>query len=53
MSIGDNVYIGANCSLDACTLQDNSFVGMGATVSRGAVVESFGVLSAGANLLEG
>jgi carbonic anhydrase/acetyltransferase-like protein (isoleucine patch superfamily) len=53
ISIGDNVYIGANCSLDACTIQDNSFVGMGASVARGATVESFGVLSAGATLGEG
>ena len=36
--IGHNVYVGANVSLDACTLEDNAFVGMGATVSRGACV---------------
>jgi len=36
--IGHNVYVGANVSLDACTLEDNAFVGMGATVSRGARV---------------
>jgi len=48
ITVGDNVYVGANCSIDVCTLQDNSYVGMGATVSRGAIVESFGVLSAGA-----
>lgn len=35
-------------SLDACILEDNSFVGMGSTVKRGAKVEPFGVVSAGA-----
>ena len=33
--------------MDACTLEDNSFVGMGATVMRGARVEPFAVVSAG------
>lgn len=51
--IGENVYVGANAQLDACTLEDNSFVGMGATISRGARVESFGVVSAGAVVPEG
>ena len=53
ITIGDNVYIGANCSLDACTVEDNAFVGMGSSVARGAAVEAFGVLSAGAALAEG
>lgn len=53
LSIGDNVYIGANCSLDSCTIEDNAFVGMGSSVSHGAKVEAFGVLSAGAVLSEG
>ena len=51
--IGDKVYIGANASLDACTIEDNAFIGMGATVARGAKVEAFGVLAAGAVLGEG
>ncbi len=50
MTIGDNVYIGANCNLDACTIEDNAFVGMGSSVARGAKVEAFGVLAAGAAL---
>ena len=50
--IGHNVYVGANVSLDACTLEDNAFVGMGATVSRGARVQPFGVVSAGAHVPE-
>jgi len=50
--IGENVHIGANAKLDACTLDNFSFVGMGASVQRGGKVESFGVLSAGAVLFE-
>lgn len=53
VSIGDNVYVGANAKLDQCELQSFAYVGMGATVGYGAVVESFGVLAAGANLGEG
>ena len=53
ISIGENVYVGPNASLDACTLEDNAFIGMGATVSRGACVQSFGVVSAGAHVTEG
>jgi len=47
VNIGDNVHVGPNATLDACTLEDFSFVGMGATVQRGATVESFAVVSAG------
>jgi len=50
--IGDNVHIGTNANIDVCTLDNFAFVGMGATVHRGAKVESFGVLSAGAVLAE-
>ena len=51
--IGENVHVGANASLDACTLEDNAFVGMGSTVRRGARVEPFAVVSAGAVIEEG
>ena len=47
VNIGENVYVGANVSLNGCTLEDNSFVGMGASVGKGARVEPFGVVSAG------
>ena len=53
VSIGDNVYVGANASLDSCELQSFSYVGMGATVSKGSTVESFAVVAAGASLPEG
>ena len=47
------MYVGPNVNLDCCTLEDNAFVGMGATVSRGARVESFAVVSAGSHIPEG
>lgn len=53
MNIGDNVYVGANATLDSCDLESFAYVGMGATVSRGCTVESFGVVAAGAVLPEG
>lgn len=52
VTIGDNVYVGANSTLDSCTLESFSYIGMGATVSRGCTVESFAVLASGACLPE-
>ena len=46
--IGDDVTIGHGCIIHACTLKDRSFVGMGATVLDGAVVETEGWVAAGA-----
>lgn len=37
--IGDNVTIGHNCCLHACTLEDNTFVGMGTTIIDNAYIE--------------
>jgi carbonic anhydrase/acetyltransferase-like protein (isoleucine patch superfamily) len=51
--IGDNVTVGHNAILHACTIEDLGFVGMGATVMDGAVVESGGMLAAGALLSPG
>src|SRR5580693_6024893 len=48
--IGDDVTVGHMALLHACTLADNSFVGMRATVMDGCVVESFAMLAAGALL---
>jgi carbonic anhydrase/acetyltransferase-like protein (isoleucine patch superfamily) len=46
--IGDNVYVGPNATLDACTLESFSYVGMGSSVGKGATVESFAVVASGA-----
>lgn len=46
--IGKNVTVGHLALLHACHLHDNSFVGMGAKVIDNAVVESEGMVAAGA-----
>ena len=46
-SIGSGVTIGHCVLLHACTLKDNCFIGMRATVMDDAVVESGGMLAAG------
>ncbi|MGO1117193.1 gamma carbonic anhydrase family protein [Rhodovibrionaceae bacterium A322] len=48
--IGDNITVGHMALLHACTLEDDSFVGMKALVMDQAVVESTGMLAAGALL---
>jgi carbonic anhydrase/acetyltransferase-like protein (isoleucine patch superfamily) len=48
--IGNDVTVGHACIIHACTLEDNAFVGMGATVLDGAVIEAGGMLAAGALL---
>lgn len=48
LTIGDNVTIGHSAVIHACTLQDMSFVGMGAVVMDGVVVESGAMVAAGA-----
>lgn len=50
LSIGDEVTIGHNAIIHACTLENRSFVGMGATVMDGAVVQTEAMLAAGALL---
>jgi len=51
--IGNGVTIGHNVLLHACTLEDDSFIGMHSTVMDMAVVESGGWLAAGALLTPG
>ncbi|MCB9957346.1 MAG: gamma carbonic anhydrase family protein [Rhodospirillaceae bacterium] len=46
--VGDDVTVGHQAILHACTLHDRSFVGMAATVMDGAVVESDAMVGAGA-----
>lgn len=46
--IGSRVTIGHSVLLHACTLEDDSFIGMHATVMDGAVVESGAWVAAGA-----
>ncbi len=48
--IGDGVTVGHMALIHGCTLEDNSFVGMRATVMDGCVVESGAMVAAGALL---
>lgn len=51
--VGDDVTIGHSAVVHACELQDRAFVGMSATVLNGAVIETGGMLAAGALLTGG
>lgn len=51
--IGSYVTVGHKALLHACTLQDYSFVGMGAIVMDSAIVETGGWVAAGAMVTEG
>ncbi len=52
-TIGDDVTIGHNAVIHACTLENGAFVGIGATVLDGAVVESAAMVAAGALVTPG
>eukprot|EP00899_Mesostigma_viride_P025173 jgi/Mesvir1/5840/Mv25001-RA.1 len=51
--VGNNVTVGHNAVLHACTLEDNCFVGMGATIMDGAHVASGSIVGAGSVVLAG
>lgn len=51
--VGDGVTIGHNAIIHACTIENYSFIGMGAIVMDLARVEEFGMLAAGAVLTPG
>ncbi|TNE39668.1 MAG: gamma carbonic anhydrase family protein [Sphingomonadales bacterium] len=51
--IGEDVLIGHMAMVHGCTLEDRSFVGMGAIVMDGAVIEGNSMLAAGALLSPG
>jgi len=51
--IGDDVTVGHNAVIHACTLKNWAFVGIGATVLDGAVIEEGGMLGAGGLLPPG
>ncbi|KAK3009767.1 hypothetical protein RJ639_014285 [Escallonia herrerae] len=46
--IGDNVTVGHSAVLHGCTVEDEAFVGMGATLLDGVVVEKNAMVAAGA-----
>ncbi|KAJ0247781.1 Gamma carbonic anhydrase 1 [Hirschfeldia incana] len=47
-TIGDNVTIGHCAVLHGCTVEDEAFIGMGATLLDGVVVENHALVAAGA-----
>ena len=51
--LGNDVTFGHMALIHACTLEDKAFVGMGAHVLDGAVIEEEGMLAAGALLTPG
>ncbi len=51
--IGDDVLIGHMAMIHGCTLNNHSFVGLGAIVMDGCVIEADGMLAAGALLSPG
>ena len=51
--IGDRVTVGHRCMLHACTIYDEAFVGMNATVLDRAVIEIHGMVAAGAVVTPG
>ncbi|KMZ56166.1 Gamma carbonic anhydrase 1, mitochondrial [Zostera marina] len=50
--IGDNVTVGHGAVLHGCVVEDEAFVGMGATLLDGVVVEKHGMVAAGALVTE-
>ncbi|EPS71345.1 hypothetical protein M569_03414 [Genlisea aurea] len=46
--IGNNVTVGHSAVLQGCTVEDEAFVGMGATLLDGVVVEKHAMVAAGA-----
>jgi carbonic anhydrase/acetyltransferase-like protein (isoleucine patch superfamily) len=51
--IGDDVTVGHNAVIHACTLKNRAFVGISATVLDGAMIEEGGMLGAGGLLTPG
>jgi carbonic anhydrase/acetyltransferase-like protein (isoleucine patch superfamily) len=51
--IGEDALVAHMAMLHGCTLKDRAFVGMGAIVMDGAVIEEDGMLAAGAMLTPG
>ena len=52
-TIGDDVTVGHNAVIHACTSKNRAFVGISATVLDGAVIEEGGLLGAGGLLTPG
>ena len=51
--IGDYVTIGHSAIIHACTLENHSFIGMGAIIMDGSVINSYSMVAAGALVTPG
>jgi len=51
-TIGDNVTVGHSAVIHGCTVEDDAFVGMGATLLDGVVVETHAMVAAGSIVKE-
>uniref|UniRef100_M4DC56 Uncharacterized protein n=1 Tax=Brassica campestris TaxID=3711 RepID=M4DC56_BRACM len=51
-TIGDNVTVGHSAVIHGCTVEDEAFVGMGATLLDGVVVEKHAMVAAGSLVRE-
>jgi carbonic anhydrase/acetyltransferase-like protein (isoleucine patch superfamily) len=51
--LGDDITIGHSVTLHGCELKDRTFIGMGATILDGAIVESNSMVAAGAVVRQG
>lgn len=52
-TIGEGCTIGHRATIHGCTIEDNSLVGMGATILNGAVIGEASLVGAGALVAEG
>lgn len=51
VNIGNNVTIGHNVTIHACTIEDGALIGMGSTLLDGCVVEEGAIVAAGSLVL--
>ena len=51
--IGDNVTVGHNCCIHACTLKNNILVGMGTTILDNVIIEDNVLIGAGSLVPQG
>ncbi|MBQ4874849.1 MAG: gamma carbonic anhydrase family protein [Rickettsiaceae bacterium H1] len=52
-TVGNGVTIGHKCLLHACTIQSNTFIGMGAIIMDKAVIEEGSMVAAGSLVTSG
>jgi carbonic anhydrase/acetyltransferase-like protein (isoleucine patch superfamily) len=50
VTIGKNVTVGHSCIIHGCTIEDNTFVGMGSIVMDLSIIQAGGMLGAGSLL---